>query len=223
MAAIALLAGACTGSPVPEPPNLDPPDLGRIEGMPGSSGTTVITGAAGAAPAGTILWAVNLDGTGPPATTAVGDDGAFTVPLLFADGDEVRMQVRDADGERSAPVDAVAPAMTLAERALADCLLLEPAGELDLGTVTVGEEATDVVRVTNDCGAEATLDVRLRVAGGPFGLSPSGPLALADGDAADVAVTYRPTGPGSSEAILFIEASTPSADRRPVTLVGEAR
>jgi len=222
-AAALLLAGACTGSPVPEPPNVDPPDLGRVEGMPGSSGSSFVVGAPGAAAPDTTLWAVNLDGTLAPSTGMVAADGSFSVPLFFADGDEVRLQVRDAEGDRSVPVDAVAPAMTAAPRSLADCLRLEPPLELDFGAVDVGGEATDVIRVTNDCGAEATVALRLRVGGGAFALVTGGPLAVTDGEAADVTVSHGPSSAGPSEEILFIEASAPSADRRPVTLIGEAR
>jgi hypothetical protein len=214
----------CTGSPVPEPPNLEPPALDRVTATPGSSGSTVVSGTAGAVAPGTMIWGANLETNDPPSITPAGADGSFVLPLAWADGDEIRLQVRDTDDNRSRPVDVIVPGIIEPVRPLAGCLTLDPPLELDLGTTSVAAPETGAVAIDNGCGSTVTIvAVRSRSGSTAFETSVAAPFDVADGASATVDVTFRPATTGPEEEILFLEVSAPSTERRPVTVIGIAR
>jgi len=224
MAATASLAAAlaqgCSISPMPEPPAEQPTvDLGSVTTkLPhGTNEPVTVEGGPGAAsPPGAIVRVFNLDTADPPAESVVGSDGSFTIELNLDVGQEGRIQVL-AETQRSSPIDFVAvgngqpPA--LATRPLADCLLLEPALELD---AAMGSAVT----VSSQCPSAVTIDspvVRRLVPGFQVGTGGSWPAVLGSGDSLSVSVEFQ-ASPGTLEEIFFIQAAAPQQDRRPVTV-----
>jgi hypothetical protein len=219
-----LILGACTGSPVPEPPNLAPPALDRVSSMPSSSGSSILTGAAGAAEPGTFLWAANLETADAPVTTPVAADGSFMLSVSFRDGDELRLQVRDTEDGRSRPVDVTTPDIAEVVRPLAGCLTIEPPLELDFGTTPTGTPVTETLAIDNACGDTVTIAmVRSRSGSTSFATATTTPIDVADGASASIEVSFVPATVGTQEEILFLEVSVPSTERRPITVIGNAR
>jgi hypothetical protein len=214
-----LFGASCVLSPKPEPP-MATIDVGEVFLDPPTYGTArTIKGGPGAVePAGAILRATNLDSDFPVVQREVEDDGSFelTIELEFIDESEIRLQVID-DEVRSDPVDVVLSlddnSIELAQRALDDCLILDPSLELDL-------EESESIAVSNDCGEDVVLEPpRLRRAfpGVQVGAEHSWPLVLGDGESIEMSVDFEPDSDG--ELVVFLEASSPESDRRPVTLV----
>ncbi|MEY4511109.1 MAG: hypothetical protein RLZZ450_3231 [Pseudomonadota bacterium] len=114
---LAVWAGACVGTPTPEPPdNLPSPDAGRIFGTsvidvlanPEIASTAVpLAGGAGAVAPGADLWIVNLDDpSAAPITLRPRADGGFSTKLTANMGDRLRLISRSAR-RHSLPLDAV--------------------------------------------------------------------------------------------------------------------
>ena len=224
LALLLLILSGCTGSPVPEPPNLSPPALDRIRSMPGSSGGSILVGGAGAAEPGTFLWVANLETADAPITTPVGADGSFMLFVSFTDGDELRLQVRDTDDDRSRPIDVTTPAIAEIVRPLAGCLTIEPPLELDFGTTSTGAPLTEAIAIDNTCGDTVTIAmVRSRSGSTSFATTAATPIDVADGASASIEVTFNPTTVSAHEEILFLEVGAPSTERRPITVIGTAR
>lgn len=215
--AVAAVAAGCVVSPMPEPPllRLEPgrilangvggPDVPTIRGEPGA-----------AEPSGAVVRAFDLDRDEGPAEGVVAEDGSFGLDLEVTEGDEVRLQIVATTG-RSEPLDVVmGPPMTtpaLAPRPLSWCFLLEPEAELDL-------DGAAGVRATSRCEEDLVLEapeLRRPVEGVAVGEGQSWPLTLRTGESVDVRVTAEASA--AVEEILFITASAPLRDRRPVTLV----
>jgi hypothetical protein len=218
----ALLLG-CQGniSPQPEPPMRQAPtvDFGAVEAKVDtfSNNPPGLSGAPGSvSPPGATLRAVNLDNIEDPVETIVAADGSFAVEMSLSVGDEVRVQLFDGD-QASEPVDVEvvndeAPPV-LATRALGPCLKLTPTTEITLangaGTVHVLNECTQPI----EFGAPYE---RRPVDGLEVGLNATWPLSLAVGASADVLIGWGPST--STEEVVFIEAISPLADRRPITV-----
>jgi hypothetical protein len=217
---IALALVGCGVSPQPEPPSQQPKVDASAFGHPTN---VIVEGIAFSARPGAVdppegeLFAINLDRTDPPVIVAVQPDGgvaAFGVP--GAPGDEFRFQVRSAAG-RSDPidlaVDVVAPRLVV--HPLADCLIVVPAAELDLGTAS---ERPILVR--NDCGTALSFAApRLRTASAAFSLAEgTAAFALGDGQTTAFNVRFAPQAPGAAEEILFLEVPAAERDRRPISL-----
>ena len=220
--AFALAVAGCVGTPVPQPPALDPPDATRIvHEMVGS--VPELRGEPGAAEPGTTLWIVNLDRADDPVTAIVEPDGSFSVFVLAMAGEELRVQARDGD-DRSRPLDLLVPRGEIA-RPTEGCLALEPALELRLADpVDVGATSAGTVRVSNECGAEVRLDaVELRRPSSAWTVETPGPVAIPAGGATDLRVRFAPGSAGSDEEILFLRVGAPDVDRRPITLSGVGR
>ena len=225
IALLGVLAG-CDINPVPEPPSadpVDPPDTEQVllepDFMMGSDDIDV-KGAPGAAAPGHQMWAVNLDGTAPPTVADVNDDGSFAMTLSGFAGDELRLQVRLQE-RRSEPVDVVVPATggaaIVAQRPLADCLLLDPPFELVLPEPQATEPPSAVLAIENRCSADVVLgDQRLRVASDAFVIEPAA-AAIAPGGFGQVVV--RAYGEPGAEEVLLLSVDAPESERRPVTLV----
>ncbi|MGK3973456.1 hypothetical protein WMF38_17290 [Sorangium sp. So ce118] len=220
---VAFVAG-CGVNPIPEPPAA--PELGDVSGgvcMVCDTGQVDLAGEPGSARNADAVWAVNLDGTAPPAVAEVGADGSFVLALDVHLGDEVRVQARRGE-HRSAPADLVVAdgVLNRAPRPLADCFHVEP--ELELPDTAVGEVSTGVLRLEHDCAAPLTIDALALRAPADLGVEDvSAPVVLAAGEPLDVRVELRPSAPGLREEVLFIEASSPAVTaviRRAVTLFG---
>jgi hypothetical protein len=105
--AIALLASlawfaTCVGTPLPEPPVIQPD---RILGRQGGQGSTIIEGTAGAVsePFSTVSL-VSLAGNGPTTEVLADEQGAFKALVFGERGGLLRLQAAK-NGRQSAPVD----------------------------------------------------------------------------------------------------------------------
>jgi hypothetical protein len=226
LAATIALGAGCIATPVPEPPNLSPPEIQDFEvDVSRQVGTILITGAPGTVPPQTGIWGVDLETVDPPATAVAAADGSFALGMTASEGDVLRLQYRN-DTSRSDPVDALvtgAGSLEPAVGAVAQaCIALEPALELDLGPVDVDGVVTGAIAVVNRCDEAASVGAaRMRVETGPFELVTAAPLDVAAGGEADVEVRFAPTTAGDHEEILLLEVGTTLFERRPVTLFGE--
>lgn len=222
-AVVALLvsASACTVTPVPEPPNLEPPDLAQITfGTSSSTGLVTLMGNPGALGPGERLWVVNLDGAGPPIETDAAADGSFSVGVSASFGHELRLQAREGD-RRSDPLDVAAPAAVQIVRPLADCLTINPPFEVAFGASPTGTPVDATLHLDNACGATVEIaSMRLRVERTDFVIADALPLSVSDGGSADVALRFVPESAGLSEEILFLDLIAPESSRLPFTLWG---
>ncbi len=218
---VALVSAGCVATPVPEPPLLDPPKTELVDVNYTRGDKYQLTGNRGSATENALIWVVNLDSLDPPVLATITDDGSFVVTVEGEIGHELRLQVRQGDA-RSEPVDTIIrDDGGLREVIRQDCLSLEPAFDLDFGTVTVSETTPGFIEVSNRCGVELTIDdLRLRVEPAPFFINTAPPLSIPDRGAATIELGFTPGGPGQLEEILFLELSAPFTERRPVTLIG---
>ncbi|UJR84540.1 hypothetical protein [Sandaracinus amylolyticus] len=226
---LALLAFAgCVGTPQPDPPNLAPERLRVMGGERGGSFLLIgDRGAAIATPPAEVLVA-NLD---VPSTVVriapVADDGSFSLDLTTAAVDELRIWVRGADGERSAPVDVLADAISIAPavRALT-CLRVEPRDLVVLGS-GVGSEARDTITLLNDCTEDVTIEsVVLRAPIAGVAIEPA-PTRVAAGASATIELRFTPdesvpAGP-VEDVLLVTVAGATERDRRAVIVAAEVR
>ena len=228
-----LFPPGCVTSPVPEPPNLTPPDWTLMEIdmqvadlSTGRQPYTVVGRADGAHPGATV-WAINLSDNGLPAwTTVAAADGSFSVTVQSMPGDELRLSQRQ-DGRRSMPVDLTLTddyRLTLVERP--PCLVVGPASstdtvlEVDLGSVSLGSVTDWTLVVQNNCQTEQTVTaLRWRTADRGFSTDRALPLPVAPGDTASFTVTLTASRPGEAEDILFIEITEATPQRYPLTFV----
>jgi hypothetical protein len=223
---------------MPLPPNVNPDDVDGLVGahpceLPSCDPLPALElqGEVGsvANPEGATIWVVNLDGVEPPVTAPVEPDGSFNIivdgdiDVLQAGGlsEEYRLQVR-TDDDRSEPIDFVADlsqrTLQVSERPLAECFTIEPATELDFGSVSAPSSLEIILR--NDCAEALTFEaVRLRAPTASF-LAGTGPGSLDRGQDASVLVEFEPEHDGLLEEIMMVEASSPTRDRRPITLSG---
>ncbi|MGK3996321.1 hypothetical protein [Sorangium sp. So ce1024] len=215
-------AAGCGVNPIPEPPAA--PELGDVIGdvcLVCDTWTVDLAGGPGSARNADVVWAVNLDGTAPPMVAEVGADGSFAFSIEARTGDEVRVQARRGD-QRSAPADLVVAKGLLkpAPRPLAGCFDVEP--ELELPDAAVGGVSTGVLRVEHDCADPLTIDaIALRAPAADLAVQGApAPVVVAPGEPLDVRVELRPSASGPREEVLLIEASSPAATRRAVTLLG---
>lgn len=211
-------------SPQPEPPVRQDPftvDFGQVEATVDSysNSPSGLVGSPGSAkPPGATIRATNLERQDDPVETAIEDDGSFVLSFGVAVGDEVRLQIF-ADQLRSDPfdvrVEADAAPPTPVTRALEGCLMLSPAAELTLVS-GVGS-----VEVDNDCDEAVVIaspTLRRPVPGLSAGDLQSWPATLAPGESLTVVVGTDGSTPGPWSEVVFIEATAPQVDRRPVTV-----
>lgn len=204
---LALLAG-CTGSSVPQPPNLDPIDPTRIfDDAPESTGDIDLVGEPGSAPALAEVWAWDLDSDMPPAVASTSESGEFR--LLLPEGTrEARFQVR-RDFARSTPVDATI-GLPLGPIVRPDCFVVSL--EVELGPDRMGE-----ISIRNDCPGDVTLDFALRY-GEPDLIVNATPSLLPSG--AEIFIHVRALGGATIEDMLFVFATIDATTvRYPVSLL----
>lgn len=204
---LALLAG-CTGSSVPQPPNLDPIDPTRIfDEAPESTGDVELVGDPGAAPGLAEVWAWDLDSDLPPAVASTSEAGEFRL-VLPESTREARLQVR-RDGARSAPLDA-SIGLPLTELERPECFVVPL--EVELGPDRIGE-----ISIRNDCPGDVTLDFALRY-GEPDLIVDATPSLLPSG--AEIFVRVRALGGATIEDMLFVFATIDATTvRYPVSLI----
>lgn len=219
---MACVAG-CGVNPVPEPPAA-PELVGEVIGAlcdVCDAEVIDLAGGPGSVRNADTVWAVNLDGTAPPAVAAVGADGSFVLSLEARLGDEVRLQARRGE-LRSAPSDRIVADGVL-ERAvhpLADCFRVAP--ERALADTAVGEATTGVLRIEHGCEEPLAIDaIALRAPAEELVIQGTpAPVVLEPGEPLEVRVAFRPRASGAREEVLLIEVSSPAATRRAVTLFG---
>lgn len=227
-----LLGPACSLRPQPEPPPVDPGpviDADLLTATPTSPSAMVsgnIEGAPGASPAGALLRGYNLERSDAPAETVAAPDGSFLLLLDVIEGEEVRLEVL-ADEARSKPLDVIIGSgisnPTRSVRALADCLSIAPALELDLGQVGSAMVERNIV-IANGCSFEVTVGaVGMRAPMDGLTVTFAQPMPIASGASAPVLIQYQaPTGLlGAVEDVLLIEVVAPQRDRRPITIFAE--
>ncbi len=227
LALAALVTAGCALRPQPEPPAdarldtgklfADPSEQAGLQEAPG-----LIHGTAGAVdPPGAVVRVYNLDRADDPVDAVVREDGSFDVELEIVQGEEVRLQVHHGS-VRSTPVDLVigdrgqTPALSV--RPLSACLLLTPALEAELGDPDPAAALETTVSVTNRCDHAVSFEeprLRRPAAGLDLPGLADWPATLGPGAQTTLRVRYQGEG---VEEILFVEASAPVRDRRPVTL-----
>lgn len=217
---IGVVLVACGATPIPDPPDLDPPDRERMTASPmmGLVATTVtIDGDAGSAVPGTILQIVRLDTELAPALTLVAEDGSFHAELDAEVGEELRLSFRDG-ASRSPPTDLVVPAVMgrFDPARRVSCVALP--SELDLGDVIAGDSVTLPIVLESTCPDETAIAVRMRVRSSA--LSISGDTVLPAGGTAMIEATFAPASAGTYEEIAFAELG---GARHPITLFGSAQ
>ena len=208
-----VLPFACTGTPQPDPPNIELPRVTTPLPPRGIGEIRLLGGPGAISPPGAGLWAVDLDGDAPPVTLPSAADGSFDGNVVGADGDAFRLQVVAGDA-RSEPVDVVlavgSPIVPLAH-ALGGCLRAPL--ELEVSTT-----APASVAITNACGADVVLGaVRVRTSPSPFSVVTS-PTSIAAGETAEISVEL--TAEPATDEVLRIEIVSPAADLLATTLIG---
>jgi len=187
-----------------------------------------IQGAPGASPAGALLRAYNLESTVAPAEAVVASDGSFSLFLDVLEDDEVRLELI-AEGVRSKPLDVIigheASVPILASRALADCLSIAPALQLDLGRVGAAVVDRTIV-IANGCSFDVTVGaVGMRAPVDGLTVVPEAPTpsSISSGASSTVLIRYEAPGgvTGAMDDVLLIEVVAPQRDRRPVTIFAE--
>ncbi len=221
----ALLTLCCQGniSPQPEPPvrTIFDIDVDQVEAKVDSfsNNPAGLRGGPGSvAPPGATLRIVNLEDTTDPKETLINEDGSFEVLFSVAIGDEVRLQIF-ADGQRSDPFDVrveddEAPPVR-ADRALA-CLQIPL--EIDLAS------GSGMLRIENTCTSAVELSapsLRRPVVGLVAGEGLSWPATLPSGERLDIVVEADGSATLPLEEILFLRATSPTIDRRPITIRAE--
>lgn len=210
-------------SPQPEPPvrGAFEVDFGSVEAKADSytNDPSGLRGGPGSAkPPGATIRAVNLDGVDDAVEGVIEADGSFALMFSIQLGDEVRVQIF-ANDQRSDPFDVFvvedeAPPI-LAQRSLGNCWLLTPALELDL---TAGSGR---VRVQNNCTDDLVLGapyLRRPVPGLTVGAGHTWPLTVTAGTQVEVTVEIDGSTPVPMDEVVFLEATAPQNDRRPITV-----
>jgi hypothetical protein len=218
------LFAACGATPLPDPPDLDPPDRDAIEGeettnvAPPPMPTATIYGDSGTTVPGTVIHAVVLDGDLPPRLAVADESGGFAFQVDGAAGNEVRLTYRRGDA-RSEPLDGIVPSMSRGplEPATRDACVVLPA-TLDLGEVTAGESVTLPILVENDCAAEIPIAVRMRARSAVLSIA-APETSIAAGESSMLEATFAPVLAGAFEEVAFLDVG---AARYPITLFGTA-
>lgn len=174
MVLFSLASSGCVVSPVPEPPTIDDDRvwIELISTNPDNpsdvADMAIIHGDAGAVtPGGALLRVVNLDSTETVRELNVDDDGGFSVALGGQPGHMFRLRAF-AHELWSRTVDVVAPEETgpalPAPDPLRECFRLSSPTQIDLGRVSLGDIAVEVISIENECDDEAFIEsIRLRI------------------------------------------------------------
>lgn len=223
--ALLVSVAACTATPIPDPPTLDPPPLDGIIHVDETIGTGEpmlgLTVPPGTLEPGSTLFVANLETAEPPLFLPVEADGSVTTTIFTLNlGDVLRTQVRQ-DDLRSTPVDgrvveADAPLMS-PDTTVADCLVATPTLELDFGAAAATAQE---ISFDNGCGGAVQLTPALRQEVAAFTV-PGAPLDIADGGFATLSVGFA-GGDGMTlvEDILLVEVTGVVTGRLAISLLG---
>lgn len=214
------LLGACGVSPKPEPP-ITVPKPPTFEAVPvveadqGSTRVRLVGEPLTVDPGGGMLRVYNLETADPPAEAPIREDGGFDIVLPASPGDEVRLEV---DSVGSAPRDWIVTEagepLREVDHPLGDCLSVTP------GIVFLKPGSSETVTVEDTCGVGIELSApRTRGEAGAFelGSAESWPMSLVAGRAVEL-TAGADKGSIGDEAIYFVEATAPEADRRAITV-----
>jgi hypothetical protein len=217
----ALLLG-CTISPVPSPP-VDQPDLdedGLSLNGPESTvdleGYVTISAAPGTVdPAEGVVVVTNLDTTDVPSQVAVRDDGSFSIAVVAAALQVLRLQV--VADTRSEPIDlalnATASSFSVVVPVL-DCLQLEPARWVGLES----DQDSRSIALRNECEDTVQIDPPT-LRRGQAGLSFAATTALEIEPGATAFITVNANGAGAEvEDVLLLDVVSPAVERRAITI-----
>ncbi|MGE0787159.1 MAG: hypothetical protein AB7S26_15920 [Sandaracinaceae bacterium] len=215
LAAVAALALAgCVATPVPDPPDIEPPNLANIVvngpvGVPGM-GSVNLDASADAVEPGATLWALGGFAIGPARTAPANDLGGFSTSVPVDDGRPwVRLQARDGE-RRSIPLDVdvdvrEGPPTLLP---LSSCVEIDSEARFDTDDVAVS--------IVNRCGATLTL-ARLDLRDGePIELDPDLPRDIPD--LGSDAILLRATGPDAFEGFVRVSLTGAVTEVRGVTV-----
>jgi hypothetical protein len=170
-----------------------------------------VASASGAVPAGSRVWAVNLDAPGaPPVETLATPLGGFQLVISAADKQRVRIVARTA-GQHSAPLDLVAVVKSapvafgyveqLRDTRLA-CLQVTPAETLRLS------DKRGTVTLRNQCSGSVTLE-RAALRLGDQGIALEAPPSS--------------LAPGQQAVLTFTDSQRPAKDERLDVLLLDVR
>jgi hypothetical protein len=205
-----LAASGCTGTAVPQPPNLTPVDPGLLTHSTEEDMGQVLSGDPGAAPPGVEVWIWELDNAEPPLVAASGDEGGFVLRLPRSLSGELRFQAR-AGRDRSEPTDATVSGMDLVPVERPSCLVVPLEVELT--------DRSDRIAIENDCAGAVELEsFQLRAGEPALTIEAPGSATLPAG--ARIELRARAAGVATVEDILFVNATVEGAPvRYPVTVV----
>lgn len=225
LASMLLLVVSCVATPMPEPPNLEPPDINLVIGtdIMAREPRLRLDGAAGAAEPGATIWVVGFGWWSPPSTTVVADDGSFSVVVTGYEGAAARIQTRTSE-LRSTPLDVILHEDANPESIVWEsCLGLAPALELDLGEAAVDGSMEGVVEIHNGCSSDIEITIPpLYLGGFNFSVNTESPVNVPTLGEAQIEVAFEPESEGSQEDILLLEVVGPFEENRPITLFGLA-
>jgi len=212
------VAAGCVVSPQPSPPDfvLDGDRIGLRPGVELVASVIGFEAGPGAVdPPEGVVVVTNLDDASAPSFAAVQADGSFAVAAPGQSGQRFRFQAKSAN-RRSQPFDVAVGSSGEDLSALASaaaCLTLEPS----LWAALDGAGDARSIVIMNQCSGPVALGApRLRRGVAGFSFSPTGPVNLAAGAVTTITIH---AGPGAEvEDVLFLDASTPTLERRAVTL-----
>jgi hypothetical protein len=201
---VLVLAGGCTGSSVPQPPNLDPIDPRLVSGDPSeSTGDVELIGSSGAAPALAEVWAWDLDSGAPPSVASTDEGGAFAI-VLPPGTRRARLQAR-RDGSRSPPGD-VSLGVPTTPIVHPTCFAVPL--EIDLGAGRSAE-----VAIENRCATEVVV-ARFELRYGEPDIVIEGPASATVPSGSAIAIDVRALGAATIEDILFVFATVEGSEHR---------
>ncbi|MDQ3036111.1 MAG: hypothetical protein M3Y87_27160 [Myxococcota bacterium] len=210
------LVSSCVGTPQPNPPSLDPSQIG-------STRSTQLLGLSGAIdPPGAELWITPLDTLGDPQVIVSNADGSFAAMPL--EGELQRMQPRlSLEGSeevlrgpivdvRVSPVDGVSfPALAL------PCWRMPI--EQRAPDTAVGSATELVIEITNDCGEPVVVTGAAPRRPSDFTVAET-PTEIAAGARGTLRVQFAPSAEGVREEVVFVDLGSPAIERRAVSIYG---
>jgi len=229
---VALCVG-CVVSPVPQPPNVEPPDFTIDDVTFGTCQTCDTDSITLNAPAGTVthpelqeeieLWVANLDAPHPIQRSSVEPDGSFEVWAVGMENHVFRVQAR-VPGARSTPWDVTsggeAQPVEPISHPLDGCLSFDPAAEIDFLELERGRVLPLTLSASADCAENVVFDsIELRTSSDAFSIFEV-PIWIVPGEERTMYVELTATEPGQYEEILLFNVSAPEPDRFAVTLLG---
>jgi hypothetical protein len=195
--------------------------MGEVETAAAGGGREIYA-MPGAAPAGAVVRAVNLDRTDPPSVTSAKADGSFALNLAVTDGEELRFDWFQGD-RHGEPRDArfvkdptwyhVEPSTRFA------CVGLTPGYAVDFSGAAV-----QTLVVHNGCTDDVTVSLpRLRLGVTDFALATTLPVGIGVGENASLEVDFARSQATAREDILFFDVTLGAQTiRYPITLLAPA-